>query len=47
MLFRSLDCYDQSVAEHMAGPEKKEGEDVEMGDEDDKAEGSDHIILNF
>ena len=39
-----LDCYDQSVAEHMAGPEKIEGEDIEMGEnkgDDDNAEGSD------
>ena len=39
-----LNCYNQSVMEHMASSEKKEGEDVEMGenkDEDDNAEGLD------
>ena len=36
-----LDCYNQRVAEHMASSEKKEGEDVKMGNKDNKAGGSD------
>ena len=40
-----LDCYNQSIAEHMANFEKNKKEDFKMGadeDGDDNAEGSDN-----